>query len=143
MRARPDRRAAAQAGFSLLEVIISLAILAAASTVLLQRSRGLIDYATRSRRHYEAASELLSKAARLPTLDLANAQFTRNGDRLTLRPTGRDEFPVTIRNYALHGVAVPISQGIAPFQLYEIEGPLGRRLALLTADAATLPAPPR
>ncbi len=114
--------------------MISLAILAAGAGVLMQRSRALMDYAQRSRRHYEAASELLSKAARLPTIDFAATSLVRTSDRLILHPSGPDQFPLSIRNFALHGVAVPISQAIAPFQIYELDSPVERKLALLLSE---------
>jgi prepilin-type N-terminal cleavage/methylation domain-containing protein len=126
---RPSIR---QAGFTLVEVVLAVIILAAAAAILLPRARGLLDYAERARRHYAAAGRLLDRVALLPALDLNTAEVKRDHDVFTITPKDSPAaLPIKVSNLPVEGSDVPISEAPSPFQYFAFEGDLGHRVTLV------------
>ena len=63
----PNHRLNEQSGFSLLEVIVALLILAAASGMILGQVRQNLDYAQRAKAHQVNVTLLLNRTAMLAT----------------------------------------------------------------------------
>ena len=140
MSAAAPRRRDRAAGFTLIEAVIAVAILAAAAAALLPRARLLLDYAERARRHYLAAGQLLDRTALLPTLDMARAEVGRERDTLTIQPhEGPDDLPVQVSNLPFEGSDVPISVAPAPYAYWRIDGRLGHAIVLVAPPPALNP----
>jgi len=129
-------------GFSLLEVIIAMMILGVAASIILQRTRGQLDYAARARQHFQDASALLSRAAALPAIDMTLARVDKQPDHFTVYASGEDGdgdglAAYTIRNFPARGVDVPIEKGPAPWQVYSFDGKRNHSLTLLLPQSVT------
>lgn len=130
---RPPHAVAPQSGFTLIEAVIAVIILAIAAATLLPRARGLLDYAERARRHYAAVGNLLDRAALLPTVDLKRAEIGRGRDSVTVRPAdSADAPPIVVSNVSVGGTDVPIGDGPAPFQYLSFDGTLGHGMVLIS-----------
>lgn len=129
MRASGKRRPAA--GFTLLEVLIAMVILAVASSVILQHVSGIMDYARRAQIHYVDVEAMLNRAAEFG-LTKTNAYETRyRADHIDLVKHGESRPLAEVFNLPFGGSLVPIDKALSPYQLYLLPGDLGRSLPLL------------
>lgn len=132
MRSRPfffrGRRApGCSSGFTLVEVLVALLIVASAGSAILGKTRALLDYNRRLNSRQEEASQLLNRAALLPLSATFNPQVQIEGNS-SLVVRGRNQSvndpPLAkVENFAADPeVSKPptIDQAYTPFQLYRI-----------------------
>lgn len=119
-------------GFSLLEVVMALAILAIASIPVLETVRGLIDLALRVRGYHESTRSLLNDAAVLAAHDKRRLIVKQGHDRVEILVRDNANFHAQVENVVLGQFGAPISLGFAPIQVYTIFGSRDRTLLLVT-----------
>ena len=129
MRAHGKPRAAA--GFTLLEVLIAMVILAMAAAVILQHVRGLMDYARRAQIHYVDVDGMLNRAAEFGLRGPNTFEARMQADHIDLVDHGASKPFAQVFNLPFGGALIPIDKALSPYQLYMLPGDLGRSLPLL------------
>ena len=120
-----------QGGFTLLEVLVALFILAMAGAAILRLVQQYIDFGQRARAHQEDVTALLNRAAEVAITDRRLLRTNLNGDHVEVYLPGETEVAATVRNYPFEGVSVPISLGYSPRQTYAFESRFERKLVLI------------
>jgi prepilin-type N-terminal cleavage/methylation domain-containing protein len=119
-----------QQGFTLIEVLVAVVIVATAGSALLGHMRSLIDYEQRVRQRQELVSALLNQVAKLQTASLAGATLRVEGQSGFLVPADREQPQVRVDNFdPTPGKKVPpLELAYTPYQIYtftENRKPLG------------------
>ena len=117
----PGRRSAppVPAGFTLIEVLVTLVIVAAAAAVVLTHVRTLLDLRSRYLAEQNAAADTLNRVALLPTLETSELRFRLKGDHIAILSREGDETLLEVRNIGTAGQPeTPIDQAYTPFQNY-------------------------
>lgn len=127
----PHHRLNEQSGFSLLEVIVTLLILAAASAVILGLVRQNLDYAQRAKAHQKNVTLLLNRTAMLATYNRNALRARPVVDALEVYLPNEVKPVATVRNYSYQGYDVPVSMGYSPFQIYTVAGGGVRSLVVI------------
>jgi hypothetical protein len=108
-------------------VLIAAVVLAAGAAVILGQVYQLLDYAHRARGHQDEVRQALNDAALLGLSDPDSLSRTLEQDSLLLN-NDRAEPVARVENHPFEGVAVPVSVGMAPFQIFTV--PVDGRHAL-------------
>jgi len=107
------------AGFTLIEVLVTLVIVAIAASVVLTHVRTLLDLRSRYLAEQNAASDTLNRVALLPTLETSELRFRLKGDHIAILSREGDETLLEVRNIGTAGQPeTPIDQAYTPFQHY-------------------------
>jgi len=130
-RSADPERAGAQAGFTILEVLVALVIAATASAIIFSHLRTLTDLNVRLRQHQQDVTLTLNEAAYLLAPDWGQrAQATLGDENVAI--TLRDELSPTlfVSNFSLkEDDELPaVSRAFTPYQVYRVQP--GRRYAV-------------
>lgn len=127
-RSRPGRpRRRARAGFTLLEVVLALAILATSAGALFSLMTARLDYAVRLEAHFAAVREAADLAATLRA-GLADVRIERTEEVIEARATSLPDAPplrVTLANMAINDVRIPVSDGLSPYLRVDVRPRVG------------------
>ena len=117
-------------GFTLLEVLIALVIVAASSAIILAHISALMDMNNRVRNLQQEVTELLNQTAEFPFVDYKYARLTVKSANLEL--TANDgKHIASIANFTEKTKNLPpIDKFYTPYQTYSIKKP-HRQLTLL------------
>jgi len=107
----PDR-----GGFSLLEALVAMVILAGAAAAILPLLQARADFEFRAAERLDQATALVAAADRSV---IGDARFRRTLDDEVLRLRA-DTFALEIRNLPVARVEVPIADGLAPHVLVDV-----------------------
>ncbi len=103
----------------MIEVLVTLVIVAAAAAVVLTHVRTLLDLRSRYLAEQTAATHTLNSVALLPTLELEDLRFRLRGDHISVLSRQGDEVLLEVRNIETAGQPeTPIDQAYTPFQNY-------------------------
>ena len=127
-----------QSGFSLLEVVVALLILAAASAIVLGQVRQNLDYAQRAKAHQKNVTLLLNRTAMLAAYNRGALHARPVVDAVEVYLPNEVEPVATVRNYSYQGYDVPVSMGYSPFQIYAVAGG-GVRSVVMIARSLSSP----
>jgi len=109
-----------QRGFTILEVLITVIIVATASATLLGQIRGLMDLNKRMRKHQNIATELLNQAAELSQQEIEYQIINQTAESIILQPPQKD-YTVKLNNFSTTAKTVSISQAYTPYQQYQLK----------------------
>ncbi|MGK0171701.1 MAG: prepilin-type N-terminal cleavage/methylation domain-containing protein [Gammaproteobacteria bacterium] len=131
-------------GFTLLEVLVTLVIVATASTIIYTHLKTVLDLTRRHQESERETSAVLNRAAALPTLAIDGLRITVGEDHLLIEDPRRtpDEAPlaVEVRNLPPDGSDVPVTLAFTPYQQFRVE--VGGKYSLALIQRG-LPAPRR
>jgi len=109
-----------QRGFTILEVLITVIIVATASATLLGQIRGLMDLNKRMRKHQNIATELLNQAAEIAQQTIDYQIVKQTAESITLQPSQKD-YTVKLSNFSTQAKTISISQAYSPYQQYQLK----------------------
>jgi prepilin-type N-terminal cleavage/methylation domain-containing protein len=118
-------------GFTLLETLIAMVILAMAAGVVLQHVRTIMDYVRRAQLHYRDADRMLNEAAELGLTDFKGLDVVMRDGHIDLVRRGESKPVVEVFNLPYGGATIPIDRAYSPFQLFRLPGEQGRDLPLV------------
>lgn len=124
-------RSGHQAGFSLLEVLITLVIVAGAGGLILTRMQAIIDYHLRLQGHLADINALQNQLALFPLRKQAEDEVRLVGESLEIRQSGQSQSLVRVTNFSTAPYQVPVTLGYSPYQIYKWSSPKGRDLGLI------------
>lgn len=124
-------RGGRQAGFSLLEVLITLVIVAGAAGLILTRMQAITDYHLRLQSHLADINALQNQLALFPLRKQAEDEVRLVGDHLEILNAGHRDPLVRVSNFTTAPYQVPVNLGYSPYQLYTWSSPKGRELELI------------
>jgi prepilin-type N-terminal cleavage/methylation domain-containing protein len=123
---RPNER-----GFTLLETLIAMVILAMASGVVLQHVRTIMDYVRRAQLHFRDADRMLNETAEFGLSDFKGLDVIMRDGHIDLARRGESKPVVEVFNLPYGGTTIPIDRAYSPFQLFLLPGEQGRDLPLI------------
>lgn len=120
-----------QAGFSLLEVLITLVIVSVAGGLILTRMQAITDYHLRMQGHLADINGLQNQIALFPLRKAAEDEVRLVSDHLAIFQPGQSEPIVRVDNFSTTPYQVPVTLGYSPYQLYRWSSQKGRELGLI------------
>jgi prepilin-type N-terminal cleavage/methylation domain-containing protein len=120
-----------QDGFTLLEVIVSLIIVAAAAAVLLGHTRTMLDYAHRARDIQKHTTATLNRVGEVNIAGEKGRTFRLVKEQLEMSIIGETKPPIIIKNHDYDGFEIPISIAYSPYQVFHFTAGRGRETILL------------
>ena len=124
-------KAQGESGFTLLEVMVALAVFAAASTLILPRMQGLLDYAHRIEGVFAETSILRNDINLFSLRDPKHDQIRVVGDHLEVRVEELATSPVEVYNFSANEINLPVGMGVSPTQTYRWTTANGHSASLL------------
>jgi prepilin-type N-terminal cleavage/methylation domain-containing protein len=137
------RSKASQCGFTLIEVLISMAILSVSAAIILEHVKVLQRRALAVVRHQDQIRVTLNTAAELGRLDWQKAKVTTEAAGVRVTFTNPDDRvrDLFVTNYSTDKISVPVARGYSPYQIYRIDGEQGHALDLLLPSLSPAAAP--
>jgi prepilin-type N-terminal cleavage/methylation domain-containing protein len=131
-----------QEGFTLIEVLISMAILSASAAIIMEHVKVLQRRALLVLRHQDSIRESLNSAAALGQLDWDKAQVSTTAEGLRVKFVADDNVrDIYVSNYTPDQIVIPAARGYSPYQIYRIDGEQGHELDLLLPALSPISAP--
>ncbi|WP_031433496.1 prepilin-type N-terminal cleavage/methylation domain-containing protein [Methylomarinum vadi] len=109
-------------GFTLLEVLIALVIMAAASGIVLTHLRTLLDFNYKIRQHQQEVTQLLNETAKFTAMAYGELRTDIKPDHVDLIPFSSSEPLSRVINFSPTGKTSlpPVDQAYTPYQLYQV-----------------------
>ena len=135
-----SERRLAGGGFTLVECLVTLVLVATAAAITLAHVRTLFDIRLRYQTEQREAARSLNEVALMRAREPSALRLEMREGRLEVRGAHSEERIAEVRNLVLPGEpAVPVDQAFTPFQLYR--APVDTRYPI-SLIIRSLPPPP-